>query len=104
MGTSVMRGGVPVMREPFRNGRDLLQRSQYEYRGRGTRMAPVPQPRVTLTLNCFIDSTSDERSLSPTTNRPGHAVIPESSLSIGMSEAPPPYLGTSRANKTCSLG
>jgi hypothetical protein len=39
------------MREPFGNGRDLLQRSQYGYGGRGTRMAPVPQPRVTAAVN-----------------------------------------------------
>ncbi len=47
MGTSVKGGGVPEMREPFGKGRDLLQRSQYGYGGRGTRMAPGPQPRVT---------------------------------------------------------
>lgn len=39
------------MREPFGNGRDLLRRSQYEYGSRGTRMAPVPQLRVTGTAS-----------------------------------------------------
>ncbi len=48
MGTSVKGGGVRKMREPFGNGRDLLQRSQYGYGGRGTRMAPGPQQRVTV--------------------------------------------------------